>query len=99
MRGLAEGIKTNLFTILISIDIIRPMNNLTIMMEVKYSRINHQSDLLSDIRSVGSTKSVGYLPLSTIKEPGGNVKMLSAEAKRKGFIVRLYRKNEAPIVS
>jgi len=27
------------------------------------------------------------------------VKALSAEAKQKGFIVRLFRENEAPIVS
>jgi hypothetical protein len=66
--------------------------------EVQQSR-KHRSDPLSDIRSVGLTKPVGYLPLSTIKRLGGNMKTLSAEAKRKGFIVQLYREGEAPIVS
>jgi hypothetical protein len=58
-----------------------------------------QPDILNDIRNIGPAKPVGYLPLSTIKAYGGNVKALSAEAKRKGFIVRLFRKGEAPIVS
>jgi hypothetical protein len=75
------------------------MDAISIAKEKRHYNKESQSGSLSDIQSVGFTKPVGYLPLSTIREDGGSVKVLSAEAKRKGFIVRLFRKNEVPIVS
>jgi hypothetical protein len=58
-----------------------------------------QPDILNDVRNVGPAKPVGYLPLSTIRAYGGNIRTLASEAKRKDFIVRLFCEGEAPIVS
>jgi hypothetical protein len=56
-------------------------------------------DPLSDIRSVGPGKPVGYLPLSTIKTYRGDIKLLTKEAKQGGLMVRVFNENETNIGS
>src|SRR5215211_6102571 len=62
--------------------------------ELRKFHKKHHSETLSDLRNVGSIRSVGCLPLSTIKMNGGNVDELIMEAKQKGFIVRLFPEGE-----
>lgn len=57
-------------------------------------------EILSDVRSVGPKKPLGYLPLSTIKRDCGvDPQLLIAEANRQGKISRIFSQTECGIGS